>query len=136
MMERYRVHFNNSFQRAIAPDSYAFYKRFYENLVEADPAIRDMFKKTDMDRQIVMLIRAMTHIMSFSATLEADEEMELIAEAHGAGHLNIPAKFYDVWLECIIKTLEEFDPKFDKHIETSWRVMMAPGLEYMKSYCV
>mgnify|MGYP001607730907 CR=1 FL=1 len=134
-MKAYRKLFNNSFQRAIVPDHHNFYKHFYQNLVAADPEIAELFAKTDMERQIDMLIQSMTHIMSFSATLKPTDELKKIAKLHGSGKLAIPAKYYDVWLDCMIKTVEEFDPKFDENIETSWRILMAPGLAYMKSFC-
>ncbi len=134
-MRRYRIHFNNSFQRAIALDSNRFYKRFNQILVTEDPRITELFVKTDMDRMIEMLKQSMTYMMSFSATLEDSDELKAIAEKHSNGRLNIPADFYDIWLNCMIKTVKEFNPKFEKHIETSWRVLMAPGVEYMKSYC-
>ena len=88
-----------------------------------------------MDRQITMLMQSMTHIMTFSATLEPSDEIEKIAVAHGKNQLNITAEFYDIWLDSMIKTVDEIDPKFEGHIETSWRVLMAPGIEYMKSFC-
>ena len=134
-MKRYRKHFNNSFQRAISPDARSFYRRFYEILISADPRIKDLFAKTDMDRQITMLMQSMTHIMTFSATLEPSDEIEKIAVAHGKNQLNITAEVYDIWFDSMIKTVEEIDPKFEGHIETSWRVLMAPGIEYMKSFC-
>ena len=135
-MKAYRKLFNNSFERAIVPDSDKFYSRFYEILIAADPQIAELFIKIDIDRQIVMLKQSMTLVMSFSATLKPSSEIKKIAKLHGKGKLDIPANYYDIWLDCMIKTVEEFDPKFDVNIETSWRVLMAPGVSYMKSFCV
>jgi hemoglobin-like flavoprotein len=133
-MKAYRKLFNNSFQRAIAPDSHRFYERFFEILIAANPKIAELLEKTDMERQILMLKQSMTHVMSFSATLKPSAEMKKIAKLHGKDNLNIPKDYYDIWLDCMIEAVEEFDPKFDEYIETSWRVMMAPGIEYMKSF--
>jgi truncated hemoglobin YjbI len=135
-MKAYRKLFNNSFERVIVPDSNKFYSRFYEILIATDPQIAELFTKVDMEQQIVMLKQSMTLVMSFSATLKPSSEMKKIAKLHGKGKLDIPAKYYDAWLDCMIKTVEEFDPKFDENIETSWRVLMAPGVAYMKSFCV
>jgi truncated hemoglobin YjbI len=133
-MKPYRKLFNNSFQRAIAPDAHRFYKRFYEILIAADPQIAELFAKTDVERLIVMLTQSMTHIMSFSATLKPDSGIKKIAQMHGRGKLCIPEKYYDIWLDCMLKTVEEFDPKYDENIEISWQVLMAPGIAYMKSF--
>ena len=134
-VKNYRQLFNNSFQRAIVPDSHRFYKRFYERLLASDPQIAKLFADTDMDQQVEMLKQSMTFVMSFSATLEPSEEMTKIAKMHGKGKLDIPAKYYEFWLNYMLETLEKFDPKFDEYIETSWRVMMAPGIAYMKTFC-
>ncbi|OGT30526.1 MAG: hypothetical protein A2W28_07810 [Gammaproteobacteria bacterium RBG_16_51_14] len=134
-MKPYRKLFNNSFQRAIIPDSNSFYKRFYEIFVGSDPRIAELFEKTFMNLQREMLKQSMTYMMSFSATLEPSDEMKELAEMHGRGKLNIPANLYEIWLESMIKTVEEFDPKFDENIEIAWRVMMAPGVAYMQSFC-
>ncbi|MEE8320931.1 MAG: globin [Gammaproteobacteria bacterium] len=134
-VKNYRKLFNNSFQRAIVPDSSRFYTRFYQLLIATDPQIEKLFATTDMDRQIKMLMQSMTYVMSFSATLKPGSEMRKIAKMHGKGKLGLPAKYYDIWLDCMIVAVREFDPKFDKYIETAWRVMMAPGIAYMKSFC-
>ena len=134
-MKPYRKLFNNSFQRAIIPDPNSFYKRFYEILISGDQRIADLFEKTFMNLQREMLKQSMTHIMSFSATLEPSKELIELAEMHGRGKLKIPPEFFDIWLESMIKTVEEFDPKFDENVEIAWRVMMAPGVAFMQSYC-
>ena len=134
-MKPYRKLFNNSFQRVIVPNPNRFYKHFYQKLVSADARIKELFATTDMNRQIEILTQSMTYMMSFSATLESNDEIEKVAELHGNDNLNILPEYYDIWLECMLQTVKEFDSKYDDHIETSWRVMMAPGLEYMKSFC-
>jgi hypothetical protein len=77
----------------------------------------------------------MSHIISFVNTLKADETMENIALLHGSSKLNILDGMYDIWLDSLIKTVSESDPKFDAQIEASWRTIMAPGIKYMKSFC-
>ena len=44
----------------------------------------------------------------------------------------IPPDLYDVWLECLMQTLKEFDPEYSSEVELSWRVVLAPGITYMK----
>ncbi len=134
-MKAYRKLFNDSYKRAIVPDSNSFYKRFYENFIAADPRIAGLFAKTFMNIQREMLKQSMTIMMSFSDTMEPGNELEEIAMMHGKSKLDIPPNFYEIWLDRMIKTVEEFDPKFDDGVETAWRVMMAPGVVYMQSFC-
>jgi hemoglobin-like flavoprotein len=133
-MKKYKDILNISYQRAVAPDYDGFFNRFYEILITADQQIAKLFKNTDMDRQSELLKQSMSYIISFASTLEVEEDMVNLALLHGRDNLNIPKAFYDTWLDSLIKTVSERDPKFDAQIETAWRVVMAPGLEYMKSF--
>lgn len=124
---------NISYQRAVAPDYDGFFSHFYKRLITADDQIAKLFENTDMDRQSEMLKQSMSYIISFASTLEVKEDMVNLALLHGRDNLNIPKVFYDIWLDSLIETVSERDPEFDAHIETAWRVVMAPGIEYMKS---
>lgn len=119
----------------MVPDSYAFFEEFYNNLTTSNPVFAELFQQTDMDRQIKMLMQSITHITSFSATLEATEELIRLARLHGGDKLDLPAEYYDYWLECLLETVREKDSAFDEHVEKAWRLVMTPGIEYMKSYC-
>ena len=134
-MKDYRRLFDMSYQRAISPNYEIFFKHFYDKLISSDANIAVLFSNTDMDRQFKMLMQSMTHIISFAATMESNEEINRIAELHGKDNLKISTEIYDLWLECLIDTVREHDPEFDHQIETAWRVTMSPGLEYMKSFC-
>jgi len=112
-----------------------FFKRFYDKFINTDPQIAVLFSNTDMDRQVKMLMQSMTIIISFAATMEADGKIYQLAMIHGKDKLNLSAEMYDNWLECLVDTVKEHDPEFDSQVETAWRVVMSPGLEYMKSYC-
>ncbi len=124
-----------SYQRAVIPDYAGFFQRFYQILIAADHEVAKLFENTDVERQSKMLMQSMTYIISFAHTLEADENMEKLALLHGRDRLNISKDFYSIWLDSLIKTVSERDPEFNSQIETAWRVVMAPGIEYMKSFC-
>ena len=134
-MNDYRRLFNLSYQRAISPNYEIFFKRFYDKLIGSDPDIEALFSDTDMERQFRMLMQSMTHITSFAATLEADEEIDRIAKLHGKDNLKISTEIFDLWLDCLIDTVREHDPEYNHHVETAWKEIMSPGLEYMKSFC-
>ena len=127
--------FHLSYQRAVVPDFYSFFHSFYARLIDQSPVIADLFKHTDMDKQVKMLMQSITYVTSYSATQEPTEELTLIARLHGSDKLDLPAEYYDVWLDCLLHTVRERDPKFDEHVEKAWRFVMDPGIEYMKSFC-
>lgn len=134
-MENYHRLFNMSYQRAISPDFEGFFSHFYNKFINTDPQIAVLFSNTDMDRQAKILMESMTYMTSFAVTMEANAEINPIAISHGKDNMNIPTEFYDIWLECLISTVKEYDPEFNLQVETAWRVIMSPGLEYMKSFC-
>jgi len=127
--------FNLSYQRAVVPDFYGFFDSFYEKLTEQSPVIAKLFQHTDMDKQIRMLMQSITYVTSFSATLEPTDDLNRIANLHGRGKLDLPAEYYDIWLDCLLQTVRDRDPKYDEQVERAWRIVMAPGIEYMKTFC-
>ena len=55
-----------------------------------------------------------------------------VARLHIRSGRDIPAEYYDTWLDSLIEALGEFDPEFDADVELSWRLVLAPGISYMK----
>lgn len=124
-----------SYQRAISPDYQGFFTRFYEKFTGSDPGVKQLFETVDMERQYQMLMASMTHMISFAPDQEPGAEMERMAMIHGKDRLAIPAHYYDLWLDSLIETLRERDPKFNDHIENAWKKVLMPGIDYMKSFC-
>ena len=64
--------------------------------------------------------------------IEGTVHMERIAAVHSkAGH-DIPAHLYDVWLDCLLEAVREFDPECDDALLGVWRRMLTPGIAFMK----
>jgi hypothetical protein len=38
-----------------------------------------------------------------------------------------------VWLDCLIETVRQFDPKFNEEVATAWRAVFSKGIEFMTS---
>ena len=127
--------FNVSYQRAVVPDFYGFFDSFYKKLIDKDPNIAELFASTDMDKQAKMLMQSITYVTAFSATLEPTEELNFISRLHGKDKLDLPAAYYDTWMDSLMETVRERDPKYDDQVYRAWRTVMAPGIEYMKSFC-
>ncbi len=127
--------YNLSYQRTVVPDFYGFFDLFYKKLIKNDPVIAKLFENTNIKKQSEMLMQSITYVTSFSATLEPTEEFDDIAKLHGRDNLNLSADYFDIWLDCLLETVRERDPDFDECINRSWRTVMAPGIEYMKSFC-
>ena len=124
--------FDDSLARCYA--SPRFLERFYEVFLEASPVAREKFANTDLAQQRRML-KASLVLMMLSAgdRPEGHVHMERIASVHGAGGHQIPAELYDVWLDCLLRVVREFDPEADEAMIAIWRRVLSPGIAFMKS---
>jgi hemoglobin-like flavoprotein len=114
----------------ITPKGEAFFRRFYERFFAASPRVVELFKRTDMDRQVQMLKRSLYQIIALHVTGMITDYLREIAERHRV--LGIEAEFYDLWLDCLMETVREFDPQCDLTTELAWRLAVTPGITYMK----
>jgi hemoglobin-like flavoprotein len=105
----------------------AFYRRFL-----ADPETADLFRSTDMQRQVTMLRKSFFHLAGFYVTHAPSGELERIAHLHF--RLGISAEHYDRWLDCLVATVAQFDPECDLATELAWRWALTPGITFMKLY--
>ena len=109
-----------------------FFEAFYQRFLLSSPEVRMLFRNTDMVAQKHMLKKSFFSLMSFYASGAVDDVLRKIAYSHSAEQLNIKPHLYDLWLECLIHTVEEFDPEFDNDVELAWRLILSPGITYMK----
>ena len=126
--------FDKSYERVklIDKDGQSFFDRFYEKFANASPEIAQAFKGTDMQRQRKMLEKSFYSLFIFYATSNQNDYLEKIAHRHSRHEVNIKPELYDVWLECLMQTLAEFDPQYNRDVELAWRLVLSPGITYMK----
>lgn len=133
-MKDYNALFETSYGRIAGdPDEHRdFLVRFYENFAAASPDIAARFSSTDMTRQRRMLARSIEEIVEFSSSRVASEYLRDVARRHSKDQRDVPPPLYDLWLDCLLATAREFCPGFNDETELAWRVVMAPGIAYMK----
>lgn len=126
--------FDISYERVISEnvDGRDFFEAFYERFLSTSVEISRLFKDTDMGRQRTMLKKSFYSLLTFYASSNADQHIEQIAHSHSRSKLNIRPELYDLWLEALIETAREFDFEFSPRTELAWRLVMAPGIVYMK----
>ncbi len=133
-MKDYVDIFNASFVRALTNDSYNrdFISRFYDIFLAKSDDIAQLFADTSMSAQKTMLHDSLHHMLDFFKSAETGPHMESIAQIHGPRHRAISDEMYDLWLAALMETLQEFDPEFDDDVELAWRLVLSPGITYMK----
>lgn len=134
MTEYVRV-FSNSLGRmeSTRPDK-ELVDCFYEKFMASSPEIAQKFTNTDMERQKEMLRDSFRHMLTFSTRRESGEELEHIAARHSHRDLDVAPRFYKTWMDSLVAAVAELDPEFDATVETAWRIVMAPGIEFMKGH--
>ena len=134
-MMDYRALFNASLARVTdATREAAFFDDFYRRFVAADPAIEAKFRDTDFAKQKQMLRESFQEMNHFCGSLQSNTYIITLARIHGSRGRDIPVHMFDIWLECLVATVKELDPEYTDSVELAWRIIMTPGIQFMKFY--
>ncbi|OGA18867.1 MAG: hypothetical protein A3I63_09445 [Betaproteobacteria bacterium RIFCSPLOWO2_02_FULL_66_14] len=123
--------FNDSIERCSAQPE--FLTRFYTLFLASSDAVARKFERTDLRRQARMLKTSLYIMMLASEQTERIAHLSRLARLHSRSGLDISPELYDLWLDRLLQAVREFDPKFDAEIETAWRRLLLPGIDFMKS---
>ncbi len=126
--------FDASYKRVLetGTDGTDFFEAFYHHFLNSSSLIREQFLNTDMEKQRSMLKKSFYSLISFYASGAADNVLEKIAYKHSARQLDIKPAFYDLWMESLVATVQDYDPEFNDDVELAWRLVMSLGITYMK----
>jgi len=126
--------FNMSYWRAThaVKEGIGFFDSFYDRFLNSSHDVEEKFKSTNMKTQKQMLKESLLNMSSFFVTKVADDYLQKISRIHSKSDRGIEPYLYDLWLECLIKTVRDYDPEFQRDVELAWRLVMTPGIVYMK----
>lgn len=123
----------------IAQESYSrclrsprFFPDLYERLLASDPVIPPMFAKTEFPKQHKLLQHGLGLLLSYANRTD-DTLLERIAARHSSSGIGVPPAMYVLFVDSLLATVRELDPKCDAEVERAWREALEPGIEYMKS---
>ena len=114
-------------------DDARFIDAFYDRFLSQSAEIADKFANTDFERQKEMLLLSLIHVASYYTTGGPGHILHKLARLHN--ELRIGPHLYDVWFDSLLKTVEVYDPEYHASVGESWRRVLAPGVEFMKSKC-
>lgn len=134
-MKNYLEIFTASYQRvsAISVADRDFFESFYQAFTGTSTEVADKFKNVDMEKQRHHLRTSLDQMIYFSIDRKASDTLLSTAKTHSKSGKNIRAELYEVWLESLLQTVRQFDTEFDAETEIAWRVVLAPGISYMKT---
>jgi hemoglobin-like flavoprotein len=126
--------FDESYERVLQErrSGQGFFESFYQRFLQSSPEIAAHFQNTDMNRQQKMLKKSFYGLFVFYASGHADDYIVKVAESHSRAKLDIKPELYDVWLDSLMETVKQFDSEFSDEIELAWRLVLTPGITYMK----
>ena len=134
-MVDYLAEFESSLARVCAPElSQSFFARFYERFTGSDERIAALFEGTDMGYQVKMLKDSLSELREFSISLKSNNYIVTLARIHGVRGRQISPDSYDTWLDTLVETVVEIDPECGLQTELAWRLVLAPGIAFMKFY--
>lgn len=122
----------SSYQRASqVPD---FFASFYTRFFEVRPEVRELFARTEFERQHKLLRHAIGLLLSFPEEPAGEPTiLSRLAERHSRRDLDIDPSLYPPFLESLLDTLKRCDPEFTPAVEHAWRTTLAKGFAYMQS---
>ncbi len=109
-----------------------FFTEFYRRFLECSDDVAEAFKNTDMAVQENMLKRSLLYGVNFGDNMNYFDALHRIAVSHNKAHYDIKPALYDLWLDCMVATVGEFDPEFSDDVELAWRLAFAKSITYMK----
>jgi hemoglobin-like flavoprotein len=130
--ERELMLFNDSLERCgLRP---GFLQRFYQIFAGSSDEVAAKFRNTNMQQQAALLRVSLYLVMLASwGKPEGHAHLERIAKIHSRAGRAIRPALYDLWLDCLLKAVREYDPWLDDETERAWREVMAPGIEFLKA---
>ena len=85
-----------------------------------------------MSHQKTMLHDSLRALVDFNQRRKLSPQMTTLARVHGPQAADIPPTLYVLWLNALLDTVREWDPKFDAQVELAWRLTLAPGITYLQ----
>ena len=111
-----------------------FLDSFYARFIAADEVVAKKFSGTDLPHQKEMLRGSLAEMYDFSLKHRSNPYLVTLARIHGGRGHDIPPRLYDLWLDCLVATVLEQDPEATDSVAAAWRIVLAPGIEFMKFY--
>jgi len=124
--------FDKSFERCLAKTS--FFDSFYQRFINSSDDAKAMFANTDMENQKKMLQNSLYMMVAApSGVKKATAHIEHIAKSHSRKGYSVKPELYDLWLSCLLETVEEYDDEHEPVVESAWKQTLEHGIELMKS---
>ncbi|WLQ13290.1 globin [Hahella aquimaris] len=131
----YRIIFLRSFDRCFrtVKTDIAFVNGFCLRLKARDSGIREILNRLPVMKQTQKLRCALYTLANVIREVNEDDVLLLALATYCHRAMGVTSAMIDVWLECLIETVSEYDEQFDEIVATAWRTALSPAIETLKS---
>lgn len=121
---------NDSLERCSSQTE--FFARFYSCFHDSSDEVAAKFAGTDARAQARALRTAFLLLLqAVSGDPDAWQQLELRAIRHDRRHLDVRPEMYELWRECLLKTVRESDPGADAPTEAAWGRVVQQAIDFM-----
>lgn len=121
---------NDSLERCSSQGE--LFARFYSCFRESSDEVAAKFAGTDARVHARALRTAFLLLLqAVSGDPHAWQQLELRAVRHDRKHLDIRPEMYELWRDCLLKTVRESDPGADDRTEAAWRRVVQQAIDFM-----
>ena len=114
---------------AMSQHSEAFFTEFYARFL-VNPEVAARFAGVDMRRQAEMMRRSLFQLANFYVLGETSSAMSRLADIHQ--RLGLTSRLFDVWLQALLDTVQDFDDQCDEATLLAWGWAMAAGITFVR----
>jgi len=124
--------FTESYERAVLGNQEPFFAEFYAIFISKSLDLKHMFAQTNMRKQRQSLATSLTLLVWFAEEHKSDAQLEQLAKQHAG--FGLTAELYDVWMDALIEALKKTDTQHTKEESLAWRIILSPGITFMKQF--
>jgi hemoglobin-like flavoprotein len=107
---------------------------FYERFLSSSPVIEERFEHIDMAHQKrAVQVSVYTAIQAICRRVEDFSFLDEVAERHSPRGEDVPPYLYDLWVESLVSTVRDCDPRYDETVEFVWRAALGVAVDYFLS---
>ena len=112
-----------------------FASDFYSHLFFLSPKIKNYFKNTKFEHQHKALMFGLNYLIGYLDEKQNDGPNKVqvlrLARTHSAFGLKIHPRDYYYWIEALIMTLKDADPKWENDLQYYWREVIFFPISFM-----
>lgn len=106
-----------------------FFNKFYHSFVNSHADIQARFSQANEKEQMKMIQHGVNLVLMYiqgGPGSTGEFGLNRVKKGHGS----IPTELYPYWKSTLIKTVSEFDRKFDSNLKHQWEQVLDIGIDY------